>query len=533
MRDRVAVLLGAGASVDAGLPLTGELAQMLVAMANAPEEPYRWRETPDWVRALNFVYGAMVGHQAEDGSNPLSAVNIERLISAIRLLKDFGAHEVAPFVAAWKPGVLGIGSPDVDRDLGRQLIDAMPDGSSGSRFFAESRVAEAVAAIARAATHSGGTTAFAEVEQHLLGGLARVLGTLNDVGYLAPIAALAREQQGGLDVLTLNYDLSVERMALEANVSVDRGIERWTPGRPFRFRRTAGTINLYKLHGSLDWMLDDASSEVAAPRIATGKTPSPEEFRYHKPRLPWIVVGDREKLATDGPTLALLRAAEDALAQARHLAVVGYSFSDGHVNAVIRNWLLADQKRTIAILDLQWGADRELNPFLSALWRVYGADLSARRRGRIAPIAGSAAGRLADVLRARPLPIPAQYASGAIKKLRSGVTEIRVTLLGPDVERANVSAQYLRPRSNPTPVTSGINSWATEEEALADNAPHQQSSYRTTSFIDWLNGQERAFYTRIPEGVSLHEVQVHFRRTDSRDSGVIRIDKASLISLGP
>jgi hypothetical protein len=32
----------------------------------------------------------------------LKAVNVERLISAVRLLRDSANHEAAPFVAAWK-----------------------------------------------------------------------------------------------------------------------------------------------------------------------------------------------------------------------------------------------------------------------------------------------------------------------------------------------------------------------------------------------------------------------------------------------
>lgn len=76
---RITLLLGAGASVDAGLPLTVQLAERVLHEANSDSGR-------NWVRALNFVYGSMVGYQSEDGSNPLQAVNIERLISAIRLL---------------------------------------------------------------------------------------------------------------------------------------------------------------------------------------------------------------------------------------------------------------------------------------------------------------------------------------------------------------------------------------------------------------------------------------------------------------
>lgn len=72
--------------------------------------------------------------------------------------------------------------------------------------------------------------------------------------------------------------------------------------------------------------------------------------------VPAIVIGDREKLETDGPTLALLHAFQRALDRANRLVVVGYSFGDAHVNAVVRDWLNSDDSRTITVLEPSWPA---------------------------------------------------------------------------------------------------------------------------------------------------------------------------------
>lgn len=117
---RTIALLGAGASADAGLPLTNQLARLLVAKSN--EDRSIARPT---IRALNFVYGEMVGHQADDGGNPLQAVNIEKLISAVRLLRSRQDHEVMPFVASWKAGALGFGNATAPRHLGSDLVRAI------------------------------------------------------------------------------------------------------------------------------------------------------------------------------------------------------------------------------------------------------------------------------------------------------------------------------------------------------------------------------------------------------------------------
>ena len=61
------MLLGAGASADASLPLT-HLAEKLVRRSNETDTPVFGLRS-NWVSALNFVYGSMVGPQAEDGNS--------------------------------------------------------------------------------------------------------------------------------------------------------------------------------------------------------------------------------------------------------------------------------------------------------------------------------------------------------------------------------------------------------------------------------------------------------------------------------
>lgn len=238
MTGRVAVLLGAGASADAGLPLTVSLAERVVKAANSGEDA-----NADWVRALNFVYGSMVGYAADDGSNPLAAVNIERLISALRLLQSAKNHEAAPFVASWKPGALGLGSPSTPNYLGSQVISALFPTRS-RRGPSDSNVTAAIARLARAATQTPGSGPFRAAEEQILFRLRDILGAVQTVEYLTPLAQLAHDQPGGLDVLTLNYDLTIEELADHAGTPIDRGIERWAPGVELTFDHVDGRLNL-------------------------------------------------------------------------------------------------------------------------------------------------------------------------------------------------------------------------------------------------------------------------------------------------
>lgn len=81
MRDsesRTAVLLGAGPPADAGLPLTSEFAEQLVR-AMQTDKRTDYSITDAMLNALHFVYSVMIGHQGEDGRDPLVAVNVETM----------------------------------------------------------------------------------------------------------------------------------------------------------------------------------------------------------------------------------------------------------------------------------------------------------------------------------------------------------------------------------------------------------------------------------------------------------------------
>lgn len=409
------MLLGAGASRDAGLPLTADLAKEVVHQANQSTRPSFDPSLPDWVRALNAVYGGMVGHYGNRGRNPLGAVNIETLISAVRLLEHKDDHEVAPFVTAWSPFVAQFGATELPEDAVRQLAHNIANtaaaGMLGGGEHMNHTLADAVGAIARAAVAPDLTKPFQEAEKFILATLQSLLGDPGDVAYLAPLTDLARSQPGGLDVLTLNYDLTVEMIAEQLDTHVERGIDSWVPGVGLEFPERDGTMNLVKMHGSLDWFRNTSRTthwdRLEPLRLSVGKRGS-EGFDD----LPWIVVGDRDKLGTDGPTLALNAAARDVLTRTTHLVVVGYSFGDQHVNAMIRDWLARDDQRTMTILDTTWprlgyvGTDVD---FRTALVASYGRDRKGNEPStpRVLPVEGTTGDSLTRALRERPAPRPA------------------------------------------------------------------------------------------------------------------------------
>jgi hypothetical protein len=510
MTTRTAVLFGAGASADAGLPLTYELAERVISRANGPRFLGR---RDSWVRALNFAYGSMVEYQSKDGGNPLGAVNIERLISALRLLRNAQDHEVAPFVLSWKAGALGFGGTNIDGSLGSTAITALNKQRGGRGFFAEQEFADAIGHIARAATTPHGSKAFDEAEEHILGLLTELLDDLKSVDYLNPLANLARTQTGGLDVLTLNYDLSVETMAAQADQAIYRGVESWRSGQSITFPAKDGVLNLIKLHGSLDWQLkrnfgpfEQSSIEVTPVikhDVAHPFSPLPN---------PWIVVGDRDKLATDGPTLALLRAADEALERATNLVVAGYSFGDHHINSLLQSWLVSKPERTITVLDLHWLAPDD---FRRDLITKLGADGRTQRNSRVVPLSGKVADKLEEALWARPAPVPSPYIQNVSSQVVDGVRRTQIRLIGPDLLKCSISVYEERPMYGGELHLSPVSTYSDFNSAA--NPPQSQFQQAEASYDRWVMGTNVTIYTADAES-AVREVRVSASRPDARST---------------
>lgn len=505
---RTAVLLGAGASADAGLLLTSGLASAVVEKANKSSANRHRAGRHDWVRALNAVYAGMVGYQGARGDNPLSAVNIETLISAVRLLRRRDDHEVAPFVASWSSALSNFASSTLPTQSGKAILDAVVNGMGSSASFADRDITEAVAQIARVAVRPGLEKPFADAEEFILRSLMELLSAHKGVAYLNPLLDLAHSQRGGVDVITLNYDLTVETAASQHGVVVNRGVESWRPGEILRFPMIDGVLNLMKVHGSLDWRIertrstDQRDSRLVPYSVTTAPVTQPDEDR---PRdLPWIVVGDREKLATDGPTLALNFAAQSALQRASHLAVIGYSFGDDHINSMIRDWLSADETRTMSVLDLQWPRETDHlqnSDFRSALLDSYGAQ--QRYDGepidpRVLPVEGRTSEKLAEVLSGRPSRAPDPLAEASVSRDKSAL-RIEIIWHGAELANARVTASL-------TPDASGTRGYP--DVPLYDRPPLPKANSseqweRRLRGTHWPSGSTMTLYAAAETSLPL------------------------------
>lgn len=155
--------------------------------------------------------------------------------------------------------------------------------------------------------------------------------------YLADLVSSMR----GQTIVTLNYDDTIERM----------------PGRAYTFRVDSSPephetdlhsipwqnrpLRLIKLHGSLEWRESKTTGVVEESVGASFWTNDAYWYDYR----PATIFGAGNKLRPTGPYLDLYQEFKTAVAAARQVIVIGYSFRDTHVNEVLRHWLTKKSQR--------------------------------------------------------------------------------------------------------------------------------------------------------------------------------------------
>jgi hypothetical protein len=299
------VLLGAGASKPAGLPLTTEISQH---MANPPQNTIL---EPEDIGVIRFVIGALQMRKGVRNKDPFGDVNIERVFSAIQKLADRGRLRISPFVNSWHNSVSDI--EPVERT----------DQSH------ESNYANAAVRMQRELTE-----------------LLWCSEEKNDVSYLNPLVEFMSDKGG--TVATLNYDNSIELAACNIGVDIDDGFDEWvrSGGRTDSFRNAS----LLKPHGSLNWVhnlsLDDYQyrppiSEPTKIQMHPGQ--SAGERRA-------LIFGTENKLQADGPFLDIFQELKRRLENKSCLIVIGYSFNDGHINYIIDSWLESHDNGKIIVI---------------------------------------------------------------------------------------------------------------------------------------------------------------------------------------
>lgn len=348
-----AVLLGAGASFEAHVPLAKALTRQ--AMKASVQEASDGADPHRLSIALAFVVNAMQRHaiarRVPHANNLEDLPGIEQVVSAVGMLAERADLEVSPFVASWDPAIPAVdpGGRGIEEHAVNVLAQAVMSNLTGAFGGPHTRGRDLAKGLATAVDNymsspSIGSGTFAELRRWLT---RRVLTDVNQfdrtdatVDYLRPLVRWAATNRAV--VATLNYDECMETAAEHENVPLDLAVDQWATTGLLNAPVNTDSLRLLKLHGSIKWCFTERG---------TFSLIQPGDDWDRQKSVPGIVYGQRGKLRPEGPFLQLLEAFRTELERSANLLVIGYSFGDDHINTLVRNWLTRNEARRMLVVD--------------------------------------------------------------------------------------------------------------------------------------------------------------------------------------
>lgn len=173
----------------------------------------------------------------------------------------------------------------------------------------------------------------------------KILSDAYEPNYLAGLGKFINLNRNTrrLKVFSTNYDVCVEEACRKANLSVTTGFNSSGRWQPSIFHNDGGPgINLYKLHGSMNW---GAESGLTTERRERLREWNVRDFD----RAPELILGPPPKLLYDEPYVTLYAEFHKAIREAEILIAIGFSFRDEHIKNPV---LVAKRERQLKLIDL-------------------------------------------------------------------------------------------------------------------------------------------------------------------------------------
>lgn len=144
-----------------------------------------------------------------------------------------------------------------------------------------------------------------------------------------------------ISIVTTNYDrlaeYAIDVAGYSHSTGFARGYFRSFNSKLFSKNHSASeqTVEVLKVHGSVDWFLDEDGAAICLPDIVS----PPENF---KPLL--VTPGTGKYLATHNePFRSIMTRSDEAFANARSIFCIGYGFNDQHIHPKLTNRVYRDK----------------------------------------------------------------------------------------------------------------------------------------------------------------------------------------------
>jgi hypothetical protein len=150
-----------------------------------------------------------------------------------------------------------------------------------------------------------------------------------------------------MDIFSLNNDMVIENYFTENHNKPWRGFVSgaWTGFGEEDIPNDFGRINLYKLHGSLDWVRLDSGDFKEEDNL------NEQEKTHHidEEHSPYLIFGQGTKTFSVEPFFTLIQHLRKKLNDKSYFFIIGYSFFDPYINNLLIDAVKGTSKKLIII----------------------------------------------------------------------------------------------------------------------------------------------------------------------------------------
>jgi len=286
------ILLGAGASADAGVPTLKKMQEDVEKFIS---------EKSDWIEFYNLYYLIKASYEYSYQIQGKQAnFNLEVLLNILNELSKKEEHPLYPFIGSWNV----------------KFDEVIKDDFGLIKKFSE------------------------KIKNKLVEWVKIDNEKRQLIGYYKKLQQIRNELNFPLHIFTLNYDLCIE-LSLK-DFFIERGFDTEDNGnwnyRRFLLPTDNVDIFLYKLHGSVDWERNEKTKRLT---YSNGESSNPD----------WIF-GTQYKMQYIDPYLFLFSEFRRRIFESKMIVSIGYSFYDEHINGVISDALRDNAERKLLSVSL-------------------------------------------------------------------------------------------------------------------------------------------------------------------------------------
>ena len=292
--DSLLFLLGAGASVDAGII---HAKAMTLDIEKKIREDDEFKEFFD---LYNYLKSSIVYQRGLEGNFEDHGATVEELLNVLSEINQKHQNKLYPFIGGWNIHLQKVAGEEFEK--------------------------------------------VAKLDKQIRSQLFKWINISNydKAEYFKGFQKLVSEMGCAVRVFTLNYDICVEKSLSGTELCIELGFngDRQWEASKFDVNPNADVgIFLYKLHGSIDWVRDKNNGDVLT--LCDNPQSTPE-----------LIFGTAAKLSSLDPYLFYVHelrkySLHEAL---RFIVVIGYSFSDDYINGLIGQAITRNEYLKILIV---------------------------------------------------------------------------------------------------------------------------------------------------------------------------------------